>query len=1173
MSLQTCNSRLEFAHNSTYPAATMPSPSASIQATDPAINATVSASAGSGKTWLLVTRLIRLLLADQAPGSILALTFTRKAASEMNIRLHERLYELAISDDETLSQRLQECGVTASTGTIQKARLLYEEVLYASHPIRLQTFHAFCQEMLSRFTLEADVPPGFELKEDTSLLEQQVWEALFVEATQHQDSELTQQLERLMHQCNGPANTRTALFSMLQHRSDWWAFTEHQNNAVAYACEQLATRFNIVADSNTHIKQFFDAITHDCEEFCTLLTKHSNKTNVNAEKLINDALNASQSLSERLTIISGAFLTKTGEPLKQGRQLNDTLEKKMGEAGAHRFIALHQQIAEQLMQCIDINKRHLSYQLNRAWYVAGDHLIKRYQQLKRELRVLDFTDLEWHCYQLLSDADNAQWVQYKIDQNIDHILIDEFQDTNPTQWQLLRPLLEEMAASYQAEHALPQHRSVFLVGDEKQSIYSFRRANPALQAQASNWLHNHLNAQATPLDFSWRSSPAIMHFVNAVFQQANIAAMIPGFKEHGTNLKNLPGSVTLLAKFGSDETTQTQTEFRNPLLQPRVIAEANHRQKEAQAIVEHIQYLLDNKLITGYSDIMLLMRNRTHLPIYEQALRQHGMPYVSDQRGGLLDNLEIQDMECLLDVLITPFDNLALAQVLKSPLFNASDEDLLLLARQLKQHRETGNNWYQQLQTMQSDLAPEHPLAQAARMLANWHRIADTIPVHDLLDRIYHEASVIERYRMAAPDVMREQVSSNLQRFIELSLEVDAGRYPSLSQFKHYLRTMRELASDKIDQAQCDGDKDRIRIMTIHGSKGLESPAVFLVDSNTAGNNKNAYQALVEWPETDSRPQNMQLQAGKADTDSVTQAAQQRRLQRQQREDLNLLYVALTRARQFLFISAVESAGENPFAWYALMQQAMQSLLNKDEVGDDALIYAFGEAQDFESHNADSQTQADHAAAVTKPLAEVDENLLHPFNTLPIAEQLLAPSRADDYKPQHETLENNNARLRGMIIHRALELLSAEQRFNTDQTGRILRDEFNDADSAELIRQCLDEALDNIHHPSLKQVFHPDSDVRSHNEFSLMFKTNNAAQHDAVYGIIDRLLVGPEKICIIDYKSHRLQQDETCQQLAQQFSQQMRWYKEGVEKLWPNVPVHCGVLFTHRCELVWLDLA
>ena len=252
----------------------------SIQAANPAINATVAASAGSGKTWLLVTRILRLLLAGAEPGGILALTFTRKAAGEMQQRLAERLRELATVDNKKLEAMLSEIGLDASDELKQRARLLYEHHQYCHFPVRSQTFHSFCQDVLTRFPLEADVPPGFDLLESSSLLIEQARDALMTEAALNMDDELARHLQALLNACNGLSNLQKVLNGFLSQRSDWWAFTETTEDPVGYATEILAQQLEIDSDSDPLTEYFRPRTLDELAEFSRLLAMHDTKTNL-----------------------------------------------------------------------------------------------------------------------------------------------------------------------------------------------------------------------------------------------------------------------------------------------------------------------------------------------------------------------------------------------------------------------------------------------------------------------------------------------------------------------------------------------------------------------------------------------------------------------------------------------------------------------------------------------------------------------------------------------------------------------------------------------------------------------------------------------------------------------------------------------------------------------------
>ena len=1134
----------------------------SLAASQPHINATVSASAGSGKTWLLITRIVRLLLAGATPGSILALTFTRKAAAEMQIRLNERLYELASCEDNELITMLEAIQTEASPENQRRARSLYEESLHSLHPARLQTFHSFCQDILARFPLEANVPPGFELLEDTSLLEQQAWEELFTEATENTESPLTRSLDFLMQENNSVANLRTSLSSMLNHRSDWWAYTFDQPYPVEYASAALRQQLEL-EDSKDPVADFFNDFTKSAlTEFAKLLALHATKTNASHSEIIVSLLSDTIFDLDTLKQVEAVFLTGKGEP--RARKFSKAQEGKMGAEGQDQFLEIHSRLSAQLIETLDYLKRQQTLAINQAWYFSGQRFIEIFQRIKRELRMLDFTDLEWHCYQLLNTSDNALWVQYKVDQRIDHFLIDEFQDTNPTQWQLLAPLFEEMAAG-----STDRWRTAFLVGDEKQSIYGFRRANPALQAQASQWLEEHLGAQAAPLDFSWRSSPAVIQFVNQVFQQEEVQAIMPNFSEHDTHLKTLPGRVTVFPLCQLDEENvevePACTTMRNPLLEPRKEIINTLYQDEATIIAEQIKRLIEtphyisdsgNVRAINHGDIMILVKARKPIKEYEQALRERDIPFISDKRGTLLDNLEIQDLEKLLDSLITPFNNVAIAQVLKSPIFDASDEDLITLA-----DIKDVPHWYDRLQQLSEALDDSHPLSRAARLLPRWHALADTIPVHDLLDRIYAEANLLQRYAASVDETLKLRVQANLQRFLELSLELDAGRYPSLTHFLHCLRSLRKPEASAPNEPNVNEAGKRVTILTIHASKGLESPVIFLADCNRGSNNNDAHSTLVDWPADSRQPERLQLVLSKQNTDRLTQKVQEKKTQAQSREQLNLLYVALTRAREYLFISGVATS-KKPSGWYQLAHQAMASIA--EEQDDGSFHYVFGK------HEIDVEA-VEKIPTVTPSQLKIIPELLQPIKSLAKPEHMIAPSKANREQAlafiADTDLDSEHAQMRGVAIHRALDLLSGKRALSNESIHQILMAEFHqDADKNE-IDLWLKQARQVFDDTQFKMIFSPEASVQCFNELPLLYDNNG----QSVYGLIDRLIINGDEILLIDYKTHSQASAETCATLANNFSEQMNLYSLGIQKIWPDHTIKKGVLFTSARKLVWLD--
>lgn len=1117
-------------------------------ATAPEHHASVHASAGTGKTWLLVTRMLRLLLAGVAPANILAVTFTRKAAAEMLERLNERLAQLAAGNDAEVDGILRTLGVEPDAALRARARRLYEELLFDPRPLRATTFHAFCQEILQRFPLEAGIPPGFDLLEGEAELIDEAWDALYAEATQTPDGRLARALEQLFDACEGLPNTRQALNGFLAHRIDWWAYVQDASDAVASAETRARELFDIDPDADPAAGFFATQRLAELHAFAELLGRHSTKTHLEQQALLHQALRVQDAASdaappERLALVARALLTGEGTPRKRESK---TLEKILG-ADYPRFLALHETLCAAVLDTRERQQRRQSLVVTCAWYRAGQRLLEHYQRIKREQRVLDFADLEWNAYRLLNGSEQAHWVQYKLDARIDHFLIDEFQDTNPTQWRLLLPLLEELAAG-----ADDRQRSVFLVGDAKQSIYRFRRADARLLETASEWLETQLQARRYSLEASRRSSPAIIDCVNRAFASGPLADAMENFPVHSTHLGDLWGHVELLPPLPDAEAAPlpARTGLRNPLEEPRAQEEDSLHDREGGVIAARIRALIDQGTLIGpaerarplrYGDILILLRNRTHAASYEQALREAGIPYLGAARGTLLDSLEVRDLEALLNTLIAPHNDLALAQVLRSPLFAAGDDDLIALAQT------TGATWMERLLALGPVREAPSPLARAARLLPAWQTLVGRLPVHDLLDRIYHEGEVLARFDAATPSALKPRVRANLTRFIELALEIDSGRYPSLPHFVSRLHALRERATDAPDDAPPEsGAGERVRFMTVHGAKGLEAPVVFLADCGGGERDRNAWQALVDWPAERERPAYFVLVGRKAQRDRVTEtllAAQQRA---ERREDANLLYVALTRARQLLFVSAAVGGEDTGNGWYGLLRAQWDT---KDHLGS-------GEAWTH-SYGTPPATAA-VAPPSAPPAAAIDPRLSQPLIIAPTLRRI-APSRAAN-APLSLTAETDpDARIRGIAIHRLLEwLTSAPARSRAELLAGIARELQRDPADAEL-GAWLAEAEAVTGDPTLAALFDATRYERSYTEVPLQYLRDDGVLVD---GVIDRLLVGADSVHIIDYKTHAIAAAEA-PATAERYREQLRLYAEGVRRLWPQRPVRASLLFTH----------
>ncbi|MEN8106869.1 MAG: UvrD-helicase domain-containing protein [Pseudomonadota bacterium] len=1116
-----------------------------LQATEPTANASVHASAGTGKTWLLTTRIIRLLLAGARPDGILAVTFTRKAAAEMQQRITERLREMMSVTAENLDTLLSQCGIRPDDEIRDRARYLYEELLFHPYPLRTTTFHAFCQELLQRFPLEAGVPPGFVISESTGLIEQTARDALLAQTATDPDSPVARALDELVERCNGLANAGTALKSFLARRSDWWAWTQGQPDACRYATESLSRLLDTDAAQDPLINFPDTALGGQLREFATLLAQHNTRTNRGHADSLASVLTAELTAQAKLDTVSKVFFKTDGEP--RARQSSKAQGKSLGADNEARLIELDQAITAELDRIRDRVSRYNTLRTGMAWYTAGMQLLEHYQRIKQEQRLLDFSDLEWRACELLNQSEHASWVQYKLDTRIEHLLVDEFQDTNPTQWRLLLPLLQELAAGNNG-----RERSVFLVGDIKQSIYSFRRARPALMTEASDWLHVHLQASNYSLDASRRSARAVMDAVNAVFGTGPLHALLTDFNPHQTHLPDMHGAVEVLPLCPADPAvtgTAHADGLRNPLTRPRLISNNQGYYNEGNMIAARIRTLLDNNtLVTDgdshrpmhCGDIMILLRQRTHAQHYENALRDNGIAYLSASKSVLLDTLEVRDLEALLKLLISPYDNLALAQVLRAPLFNLDSEALLPLAAL------GSGTWHERLAQLATRDAK--PYTAIYDMLERWRSLVGQLPVHDLLDRIYHDADVMQRYISAYPPALRPRVQASLTRFIELALEVDHGRYPSLPRFLDQLTRLRQSDQDQPEEGTPEDDgSQRVRIMTIHGAKGLEAPVVFIADAAVTPRDRNAWTALVDWPAAADRPENFLLTGSQGSRDPVTDSLVDTQALDARREDANLLYVAMTRARQYLFISATESSRQRNSGWYGQVREAAANW----ELNADGNPHIVTGTPALPSDRPQPQT-----AEIT-----LDPRLSQPVSVTPILQQI-APS----HTAQAGAREDGDAdgRERGSAIHLMLEQLARNPESDGDtlypSLATAVRREPGDAD----LQAWWQEAVATFRAPQFAHLFDQQHYQQAYSEVPVQYLDGKRL----VYGIIDRLVLQADTVLVVDYKTHRSASSDTIPALVDNYREQMALYSEAVRRLWPEHEVKPCLLFTACNTLV-----
>lgn len=1093
------------------------------------MNVVVSASAGTGKTWLLIARLLRLLLAGNPPSSILAITFTEKASAEILERLRLRLQTWTHIGEEQLLNELAEIGIPAPSAHITAARLLYGQLLGSDEDVQVVTFHSFCAELLRHLPFDSEAPIGFEILSETWELRQTALKQLYINAIK--DASLFAALQTLTTLSTSLNNTEKALDGFLNYANDWRSFTEGADEPAEFAAERLHNRMGGNLDKpiilSAKLKERLSA-------YADLLRLADRSNDVEIIAAINSLTEDKDDIEVNEQILSDLklpFFTDAGKRRSNTIKISKSFADRLNEHGssADVFAKLATELATAVEEIEDRFLAAQTLRINTAWYTAGSALLDIYEQLKRNRQALDFSDLEWFAGRLAQTPP----AQYYLSKKIRHVLIDEFQDTNPSQWRLLEPLLEEMASQ-------DSDGSLFIVGDVKQSIYGFRRANPQLQVEVGNWLVKNMNGKRYTMDKSRRSSPEIINLVNQVFTNSAYRNQLSEFREHNTTI-GISGAVKRLPFY--PKTERQEVPAWREILEQAPAADNDPSQFEAQAAAAQITALInqptpihissDQTRQANYGDVLILLRTRKHIGHFEEALRQVGIPYISSAADSALESSEVKDVLALLSFLLEPHDNLSLAQVLRSPIFAAADADLTTLAETVAQNKSP--SWFDAIGALRADA----PLwKRCHRLLSRWLNLRDAVPTHDLLDDVYHKGELIQRYRMSVPIEEADFTEEQLSNLLNYALEFDSGRYPDIRSFLLYIeKRAAYYASYASQQRPPTGDagsgSNHVRILTIHQAKGLEAPIVFLADCGKHSRPKSrAYNALVVWPGDRDKPTDFVLLPPSRSSDDHTAALLETRRQREDREENNLLYVAITRARQYLFVSGsgnADDSEDNP-DWYHAMKPYLP------------------------------ETTPPVTAYDNKPIQIAEPQIIRPPSfTLPKLISELNPSGLSESR---RTAQGDaEGQMRGIVIHKALELLM--EGVSHEETLQCIETHIRQAGGDD-IKAWVEQAHRLTQNPDLKDLFDDSAYRQTFNEINVSFMHCDRQ----CYGTIDRLCLTSDSAWLVDYKSHARADKSN---LRKKYREQLRAYAIGISMLYPGFKIRASLLLTDSADLINYD--
>lgn len=875
-------------------------------ACDPRRSAAVEACAGAGKTWMLVSRILRALIDGAAPHEILAITFTKKAAGEMRQRLQEWLADFGSQKSgegaqqwaDRVQRELVARGVEPHQVAEQAARLqgLYRDVLKQARPVQIRTFHSWFAALLRTAPLQLledlGLPSGYELLEDDQDAVAEVWRR-YLRAVAA-DEGLRADYTALVAE-HGRHQAHQALQGALSRR------VEFSMADAAGVVDEGIPAFDAVVPELAGLSEPADALAGEAVRAIWMaraaaLGREANKTPQKAANAVIDAFELPD-LSLRLAALRKAFFVATEDRLTQhlkkfapAQEAEADLQRLLLAARQHRG-RVHQQRVARLAR----------------------RLIAEFSALKRERGWIDMGDVESAALAMLSDSVLSGWVQERLDARVRHLLIDEFQDTNPLQWQALNSWLTGYAGSGGGQAA----PSVFIVGDPKQSIYRFRRADPQVFVAAKEFVKTALGGDLLACDHTRRNAPSVLEAVNHVMLTAQDAGEFSGYRAHSTE-SDSSGQIAALPAIArperSDAAEEGPSTWRDSLSTPRTVLEETLRTLECRQVASWIAGQVQSGV--PLPQIMVLARKREPLGVLQEELRHFGIACEQPEEQLLGELPVVQDVLGLVDALVSPGHNLSLARALKSPLFGLEDEDLTCIAMAARTDIHKGRNWLDLLRHVELESADAQALHTTLLQYQQW---LNTRPPHDALQAIYSHGDVLARYASAAPAPEREHQVAQLRALLSAALNVGGGRYLTAYQLVRALRRQRIAAPRQ-------ANPEAVQLLTVHGAKGLEANTVVLLDAQAASPRVKPMGVLIDWPGEAVAPHQFVFFTSEKDMAPSALGLAERERFDAAREELNALYVAMTRARHRLVLSSVTPFSPSPTSWWQRIEALAETM-------------------------------------------------------------------------------------------------------------------------------------------------------------------------------------------------------------------------------------------------------
>ncbi|MDA5092942.1 double-strand break repair helicase AddA [Aliiroseovarius sp. KMU-50] len=1096
-----------------------------IDAADPASSTWLSANAGSGKTRVLTDRVARLLLDGVSPQNILCLTYTKAAASEMQNRLFQRLGEWAMKDDVALNQALIQLGIPTPAIDLRQARRLFARAIETPGGLKIQTIHAYCAGLLRKFPMEAGISPQFTEMDDRAakLLRTEIVDQL---ALAH--PELVADLARYYTAEDFDGLTA----DIAKNRQHFLTETSDQEIRKWFDLPATITEEQVIARAfgpgdPTLINRLRDALPRG--------TKNDN-TALNRLNMVQTDRMDLRDLKICETVFLAGEKTKTPfGPKTNSFPQSAQLRKEELVDLMPQLNGLYERVADARALRAGLS----TAQKTAALYAFARKFVTHYEQEKQNRGWLDFDDLISKAGDLLTDPAVAAWVLYRLDGGIDHILVDEAQDTSPAQWRVIDNLSREFTSGLGARDDI--NRTIFVVGDPKQSIYSFQGAKPDEFEHMRDSFQEKLAQidkpfQNLPMEYSFRSSPAVLEFVDhALHDQGGLG---DAFKHRAFFPK--PGRVDLWpvidpVKFEEDR------DWFDPIDK---LGEEDHRVQLARQVAQEIKRIIATETIPSENgetrpahagDFLVLLRKRSEL-FHEiiRACKQEGLPIAGADRLRIGGELAVKDLSALLAFLATPEDDLSLASVLRSPLVGLSEDALFRLAHP------RGKNTY----LWRALRDQEDAYSQIVAMLTELRNDADFLRPYELIERVLTRFD--GRRKLLAR--LGQEAEDGIDALLAQALAYERLETPSLTGFVNWLA-----AEEVTIKRQMDMVGQQIRVMTVHGSKGLEAPVVIMPDM--ARNQTRNRDELV-----DLENGHAIWKSASGDMTPEARAALDRDKLAQDEEATRLLYVAMTRAEQWLILAAAGTIGKGASEWYNIATEAMERAGGVIvEEGDRSFRrYELG---DWPTDGISTEL----GTGLPSPIVALPDWSTSRASLPEAPSSTVSPSDLGGakalFQPGQEEFDEEAALRRGRQIHLLLEYLPGHPSSQWAEHARLLLSEGADAAGSDEINEILNEAQQVLSAEALSHVFAPDTLA----EVGLTAPLPDYGR--ILSGIVDRLIIEENTVTVVDFKTNRIV-PKSADATPEGILRQMAAYRVALMQIYPDHQIEAAILWTAHAKLM-----